>query len=52
MAIGIVEYPIEVELTMDKIIEKGYGIIKGTEVISEKEHKITKVKILEDIEIA
>ena len=47
---------IEVELSMDKVIEEGHTMIKITEVILEKEsleeHKIIEVKILEeDIEV-
>ena len=57
MVIGIVECHIEVEFSMDKIIQKGHSIIKIIEVISEEEmleeHKITEVKILEEhIEVA
>ena len=51
------ECHIEVELSMDSILEEGYSMIKITEVILGKEIfkecKITEAKILEvDIEVA
>ena len=57
MAIGIVEYHIEVELSSDKIIEEGHSMIRIIEVNLEEgileEHKIAEFKILEvDIEVA
>ena len=55
-AVVIGECHIEVELSMDKIIEEGHSMIKITEVILGKEileeHKITEVRILiVDIEV-